>query len=245
MKFTILSLFPEQFEPFFGGSILGKAVGRGIVEHELVNIRDFATDRHRTCDDYPYGGGAGMVFKPEPLAAALDSVGAKDRHVIYPSPSGRLFTQVDAKRISEMPGVVLVCGRYEGIDQRVIDTYVDEELSVGDYVLSSGDLAAMVIVDAVFRLLPGVLNAESLAEESHVDGLLEYPHYTRPEVFLDKQVPEVLLSGNHELIARWRRTSQLVRTRSVRPDIFEKLQLGEKDKALLEEFDRAGGRSWI
>ncbi len=219
MRFTILSLFTELLEAHFRTSILGRAVQAGVVEYKLVDIRDFAEDKHRTCDDAPYGGGAGMVLLPEPTAKALDSVEAAGKHVVVPTPAGRLFTQNRARTLSELPEVVILCGRYEGIDQRIVDHYVDEELSIGDYVLSSGELAAMVIVDAVFRLLEGSIAPESLEEESLSDGLLEYPHYTRPQNFRGVLVPDVLLSGNHEAIRRWRHQERSIRTRARRRDI--------------------------
>ncbi len=219
MRFTILSLFTELLEAHFRTSILGRAVQAGVVEYKLVDIRDFAEDKHRTCDDAPYGGGAGMVLLPEPTAKALDSVEAAGKHVVVPTPAGRLFTQNRARTLSELPEVVILCGRYEGIDQRIVDHYVDEELSIGDYVLSSGELAAMVIVDAVFRLLEGSIAPESLEEESFSDGLLEYPHYTRPQNFRGVLVPDVLLSGNHEAIRRWRHQERSIRTRARRRDI--------------------------
>ena len=216
----MLTLFPEMVESYFRSSVMAKAVDRELVGYNVVNIRDFATDRHRTCDDAPYGGGYGMVLKPEPLARALDSVGAMDKKVVYPSPAGRLFTQEYAARLAEIPEIVLICGRYEGIDQRIIDLYVHEEVTIGDYVISSGEIASIVIVDAVYRLLEGVITPGSLQEESHVDGLLEYPHYTRPEAFRGRSVPDVLLSGHHEQIREWRREQSIVRTRERRPELL-------------------------
>ncbi len=220
MRFTILTLFPEMVESYFTSSIMAKAVERGLIEYRVVNIREFAEDRHRTCDGAPYGGGYGMVLKAEPLARALDSVEAGGKRVVYPSPAGLPFTQQIAEQLSGMEEIVLVCGRYEGIDQRIIDLYVHEEISIGDYVISSGEIASLVIVDAVYRLLEGVISPGSLHEESHADGLLEYPHYTRPEVFRGLSVPEVLLSGHHENIRRWRYEQCVRRTRERRPDLF-------------------------
>lgn len=219
MKFSLLSLFPDLLETHFRTSILGRAVEAGVIDYELVDIRDFATDKHRTCDDAPYGGGPGMVLLPGPTARALDSVGASGKHVLFPTPSGRLFTQDRARRLADLPELVILCGRYEGIDQRIVDHYVDEELSIGDYVLSSGELAAMVVVDAVFRLVEGSITPESLEEESFSDGLLEYPHYTRPQNFRGSLVPDILLSGNHEAIRRWRLQERNIRTRARRRDI--------------------------
>ncbi|MDR1931799.1 MAG: tRNA (guanosine(37)-N1)-methyltransferase TrmD [Spirochaetales bacterium] len=221
MKFTVLSLFPEILEAYFSSSIMAKAAGKGIVSYANINIRDFARDKHRSCDDAPYGGGAGMVLKPEPLAAALDSVGADCLRTICPSPSGKPFTQDYARSLAAEKEVIIICGRYEGIDQRVLDLYVDDEISVGDYVLSSGEIAAMVIIDAVYRLLDGVITRESLEEESFCGGLLEYPQYTRPEVFRGLKVPEILLSGHHANIQKWRREQSILKTKKNRPELLE------------------------
>ena len=221
MKFTVLSLFPEILEGFLRSSLMKKAVERGLIEIEFVNIRDFATDKHKTCDDIPYGGGAGMVLKPEPLAMALDSVGAGRKRTLYPTPSGRLFSQKAARELAKEEELVFICGRYEGIDQRIIDEYVDDELSIGDYVLSSGEIASLVIIDAVYRLREGVIKARSLEEESFSEGFfLEYPQYTRPEVFRERAVPEVLLSGHHKNIAAWRRDMSVEKTKRLRPDLL-------------------------
>ena len=224
MKITVLSLFPEIIQGYFNSSIMAKAVEKGIVEYSVINIRDFARDKHRTCDDYPYGGGAGMVLKPEPLSGALDSIGARDRRVVYPSPSGRLLDQKYAGELSRTEDLVFICGRYEGIDQRIIDLYVDDEISIGDYVISSGEISALVIIDSVYRLLDGVINGESLLEESFSDGLLEYPQYTRPAVFRGMEVPEILVSGHHAKIKDWRKEKQLEKTKKNRPDLLTKLQ---------------------
>ncbi len=227
MKFTVLTLFPEIPRAFFENSIMAKAVQRGIIAYDLVNIRDFTFDRHHTCDDSTYGGGAGQLLMPEPLGRALDSVEAykKTKHVIYVTPSGKPFTQKKALELSQKEELVFVCGRYEGIDQRIIDSYVDEEISIGDYVMSSGELAATVIVDAVYRLVEGVITEESLDEESFSGGLLEYPQYTRPEVYKGMKVPEVLLSGNHEEIRKWRLRKSLQKTFRNRPDLLQKARL--------------------
>lgn len=222
MKFTILSLFPEILEGFFQASIMKKSVEKGLVDYQLIDIRDFAFDKHKTCDDSPYGGGAGMVLKPEPLALALDSVGAANKRTLYPSPSGRLFRQAMARELSKEEELVFICGRYEGIDQRIIDEYVDDEISIGDYVISSGEIASLVIVDSIYRLCEGVITAESLEEESFSQGfMLEYPHYTRPEVFRGQAVPEVLLSGHHKNIVDWRRLMGLEKTKRLRPDLIQ------------------------
>ncbi len=200
---------------------MAKAVNKEIIAYDLVNIRDFAHDKHKTCDDNPYGGGAGMLMKTEPLHLALQSVKAENKRVVYVTPSGTPFTQKKAQELSREKDLVFVCGRYEGIDQRIIDTWVDDEISIGDYVLSSGEVAAVVIIDAVYRLINGVISQESLTEESFADGLLEYPQYTRPEDFLGQKVPEVLLSGHHENIRKWRLQKRIERTLAVRPDLIE------------------------
>ncbi|RMG15397.1 MAG: tRNA (guanosine(37)-N1)-methyltransferase TrmD [Deltaproteobacteria bacterium] len=242
MHFEVLTLFPEILEGAVGASLLGKAQARGRLSVRLTDVRDFATGRHRVCDDAPYGGGAGMVMKPEPLVAAIEAAkgraaeGARLRTVLL-SPRGRRLDQTYVQQLAALDHLILVCGRYEGVDARVLD-YVDEELSIGDYVLSGGEPAALVVIDAVARLVPGVLgNCDSLAEESHASGLLEYPHYTRPVEFRGVRVPEVLLSGDHQRIARWRRALALKLTRRRRPDLFERLELTEADRALLETPD--------
>ncbi len=220
MTFTVLSLFPGIVEAYFTSSIMAKAVERGVVAYRNINIRDYATDRHRTCDDAPYGGGAGMVLKPEPLAAALEAAGAEGTRTVYLSPSGRPFTGETARELAREKEIILVCGRYEGIDQRVIDLYVDDEISIGDYVLSSGEIAALAVIDAVYRLLEGVITPGSLEEESFDGGLLEYPQYTRPEVFRGLRVPEILLSGHHANIVRWRHEQRVLKTRKNRPELL-------------------------
>ncbi len=237
MKISILTLFPEIIEGYFTQSIMRKAVERGIISYTIINFRDYAADRHKTVDDMPYGGGAGMVLKCDPLAQALDhcSDGGK---VICPNPSGSVCNQKKIRELAAMEQLVFICGRYEGIDQRIIDTYVDDELSVGDYVLSSGEIASLVIIDAVYRLLDGVINRQSLVEESHDNGLLEYPHYTRPETFRGQEVPRVLLSGHHEHIRRWRRKERLRKTFVNRPELLAQRALTEEDKSLLEEIRR-------
>lgn len=220
MTIYVLSLFPEIVEAYFSASILGKAVERGLVRLVSVNIRDFARDRHRSCDDTPYGGGAGMVLSPEPLGRALESVSARARRTLYASPSGRRFTQSTAVELAREEELVFVCGRYEGVDQRIIDLYVDDELSIGDYVISSGELSTLVIIDAIYRLREHVISRESLEEESFTDGLLEYPHYTRPEVYGGLRVPDVLLSGHHERIRQWRHLQRLDKTQRFREDLL-------------------------
>lgn len=222
MKFTVLTLFPEIVRVYFENSIMARAVQKGIVAYDLVNIRDFALDKHRTCDDSPYGGGAGQLMLPEVLGAALESVKAykKEKRVIYVTPSGKPFTQKVAASLSKEEELVLICGRYEGIDQRIIDRYVDDEISIGDYVMSSGEVAAEVVIDTVYRLIDGVISSDSLAEESFSDLLLEYPQYTRPPVYKGMEVPEVLISGNHEKIRKWRLKKRIQKTFLNRPDLI-------------------------
>lgn len=247
MNFHVLTLFPEIPRAFFETSIMKKAVDKGIIAYDLVNIRDFAFDKHKTCDDSPYGGGAGMLMLPEPLNLGLKSVCAKikeeqgskaKKRVIYVTPSGKPFTQKLAQDLSQEDNLIFICGRYEGIDQRIIDTWVDDEISIGDYVMSSGELAATVIIDAVYRLVDGVISSDSLSEESHTDGLLEYPQYTHPEVFCGKKVPEVLLSGHHENIRKWRLRKRLEKTLRVRPDMIAKArengQLSKEAEKMIE-----------
>ena len=236
MRFDILTLFPEMFSSFLKESILGRAIKEGLIDVRLTDIRSFAHGPHRVTDDRPYGGGNGMVMKPGPIYRALKSVGRVGERsvVILLSPQGRGFGQSLAWDLSRLDQLVLICGRYEGVDDRIRAGYVDMELSVGDYVLSGGELAAMVVVDAVARLLPGFLGGErSNREDSFEDGLLEYPHYTRPRVFQGAGVPEVLLSGDHARIREWRRNESLKRTLERRPDLLEKATLSERDKAAL------------
>lgn len=235
MRFRILTLFPELFDSVLSSTMLHKAQERGAVEFELHNIRDHATDKHRVTDDTPYGGGHGMVMKPEPIVAALESLGGAGRRPwrILLSPHGRLFTQSRAVTLAEVPDIALVCGRYEGVDERV-RAFVDEELSIGDVILSGGEVAALVVIDAVSRLVPGALGCEqSAAVESFSHGLLEYPQYTRPPEFRGLRVPEILLSGDHGAIARWRRQQALRRTHERRPDLLSRADLSAEDRAFL------------
>ncbi|MFP4440291.1 MAG: tRNA (guanosine(37)-N1)-methyltransferase TrmD [Chloroflexaceae bacterium] len=226
MQFDILTLFPDMFTGPLTESILKRAQQAGRITIHLHNIRDYATDRHRTADDSPYGGGAGMVMKAVPLAAAIRAVTANPvpdapvPQVILLSPDGELFTQAMAEELAQQERLVLVCGHYEGIDERIRTTLIHREISIGDYVLTGGELAAMVLIDAVARLVPGVLDAASITEESHSDGLLEYPHYTRPAVWEEQPVPPVLLSGHHGEVAAWRRRQRLHRTLERRPDLL-------------------------
>jgi tRNA (guanine37-N1)-methyltransferase len=237
MHFDIFTLFPTMFQGPFTESILKRAQERGLLSIALHNIRDATTDKHHMVDDYPYGGGAGMVMKPEPIFAAIETV-HQTGPIIYLTPQGRLFNQDIAQQLAQEPCITLLCGHYEGIDERVCQHLVTDEISIGDYVLTGGELAAMLIVDAVSRLLPGVLAKDSPQEESHSSHMLEYPQYTRPPDFRGWRVPDVLLSGHHENVARWRRKESLRRTHQRRPDLFAKLDLSSKlDKKLLQELD--------
>lgn len=222
MKITILTLFPEILTGFFSSSIPLIAKDKGLLDTEIINFRDFTEDKHHKCDDEPYGGGAGMVLKPEPLFKALNSISAKGKRVIYPSPSGKLFNQKIAEELSKEKELIFIAGHYEGLDQRVIDAFVTDELSIGDYVLSSGETAILVMVDAIYRLIDGVISSESLVEESFTDGLLEYPQYTRPQVYEGMKVPSVLLSGNHKQINEWRYNKRLEKTLKNRIDLMSK-----------------------
>lgn len=232
MRIDVLTLFPEMFYGVISSSIIAKAIDKGKLEVNLVNIREFSKDKHRRVDDYPYGGGAGMVMMPQPLYDAIqhvkkDAPGAK---VMLTSPKGNTFDQEMAYELSREKHIVIVCGHYEGIDQRIIDLCVDREVSIGDYVLTGGELPAMVIMDAVARLIPGVLGSpESLNEESFQRGLLEYPQYTRPASFMGMKVPDILLSGNHREIDRWRRLKALEITLERRPDLIEKAMLSKDE----------------
>lgn len=222
MKFTILTLFPSIVEAFFEASLMQKAVERSLISYEVINIRDFAEGKHKSCDDIPYGGGAGMVMMGDPVIQALKSLSPSSKgKVIFPTPSGKSFTQGKAYELSQEASLVFICGRYEGLDQRVIDTYVDEELSIGDYVLSSGEIGSLVMIDAIYRLREDVIAKESLEEESFSAGLLEYPHYTRPRVLEGLEVPEVLLSGHHSRIAKWREEKAKEKTQKNRPDLWD------------------------
>lgn len=231
MRFEILTLFPEFFDSPLRQSIIGRAVSGGLLDISVRNIRDYTTDKHRTTDDYPYGGGAGMVMKVEPVARALEAVGKGK--VILTTPQGARLTQGLAKGLSAEERLVIICGRYEGVDER-IRGFADLEVSIGDYVLTGGEIAALAIIDAVGRLVPGVLGDEqSAVQESFSEGLLEYPHYTRPEEFRGMRVPEVLLSGNHKEIERWRRQEALRRTYLRRPDLLEGASLTDEDKRFI------------
>ena len=228
MKFNVLTLFPEMFEPI-KESILKRAQENNLIEINLINIRDFSKNKHKKVDDYPYGGGAGMLIRPDVVYDAYQSIENKEKaKVIYLSPQGKQLTQNKVKQLSKEQNLVLLCGHYEGIDQRVLDEIVDEEISIGDYVLTGGELPAMVLIDSISRFIEGVINTESVSEESFSNGLLEYPQYTRPEVFLNKKVPEVLLSGHHSNIEKWRKEQSIENTKNKRPELLENNEFNKK-----------------
>ena len=220
MKFDVLTLFPEMFE-ILNQSIIGKAIEKDLIDIHLINIRDFSKDKHKKVDDTPYGGGAGMVMKPDVVYDAYQSIKDRNAKVIYMSPQGKPLNQDKVEELSKENHLIILCGHYEGIDQRVLDKIVDEEISIGDYVLTGGEIPAMVLIDSVSRYVEGVLKEDSIKEESFSNGLLEYPQYTRPEVFEGMKVPEVLLSGHHENIEKWRKEKSLEMTKKKRPDILK------------------------
>ncbi len=237
MHFDIFTLFPGMFQGPFSESILKRAQERGLLDIALHDIRDATTDKHHMVDDYPYGGGAGMVMKPEPIFAAIEAV-HQGGPIILLTPQGRLFNQSIARELAQEPRITLLCGHYEGIDERVNQHLVTDEISIGDYVLTGGEIGAMIIVDAVSRLLPGVLTEGSTDDESHSNSLLEYPQYTRPAEFRGWRVPDVLLSGNHAQINRWRRKESLRKTRARRPDLFAQVDVSSKqDMKIMKELD--------
>lgn len=243
MRFDVLTLFPELISPFLETGVLGRAVKKGVVDVKLTNIRSFAQGPHKVTDDRPYGGGDGMIMKPGPIIRALKSIDRADGRslVILLTPQGEPFEQSMAWELSKADQLILICGRYEGVDERVKSGQIDKEVSIGDYILSGGELGALVVIDAVSRLVPGVLGGERSSEEdSFTDGLLEYPQYTRPRVFRGQEVPSVLLSGDHEKIRQWRRTQSLKRTLERRPDLLKKAQLGEEDAAILAKLKKKG-----
>ncbi len=236
MKIDLLTLFPDMFKGPFAESMIKLAQEKGLVEIDIHNIRDYATDKHRTTDDYPYGGGAGMVMKVEPLVSCIEAVRKRraNTKIVLTSPRGRLFTQSVARELAGEEALTIICGRYEGVDERVSELYVDEEISIGDFVMTGGEPAAIVMVDAVTRLIPGVLGScESAEDDSFSNGLLEYPQYTRPPEFRGRDVPPVLLSGNHGDIARWRRRESLKKTLLVRPELLQGLDLSCEDSEYL------------
>lgn len=235
MHIDILSLFPDILEGFFSASIMARAVKKELVSYNLINIRDYAKDKHKKCDDEIFGGGSGMLMLPGPVSMALDDINVSASRVVYLSPGGRLFNQVYAKELASEKRIVIICGHYEGLDQRVIDKYVTDEISIGDYVLSSGETAALVLVDALYRLIPGVIKDESLLEESFEDSLLEYPQYTRPALYDNVKVPELLLSGHHANITKWRMKKRLEKTFLYRPDLLQGKGMESELKALINE----------
>lgn len=222
MKFTTLTLFPEFIESIKGYSIIRRAIENGLISVESINIRDFAINKHGQVDDYPYGGGQGMVMMVEPVYKAIESVKTENSHVVFLSPQGKVLNQKIIKDLSKKEHIVLLCGHYEGIDERIIENYIDEEISIGDYVLTGGEIPAMVLIDSVSRMIDGVLASyEAYEDESHMDGLLEYPQYTRPQEFMGLKVPDVLLSGNHQEIEKYRREMSILQTKKKRPDLFK------------------------
>ena len=222
MKFTTLTLFPEFIESIKSYSIIRRAIENGLISVESINIRDFAINKHGQVDDYPYGGGQGMVMMVEPVYKAIESVKTENSHVVFLSPQGKVLNQKRTKDLSKKEHIVLLCGHYEGIDERIIENYIDEEISIGDYVLTGGEIPAMVLIDSVSRMIDGVLaSSEAYEDESHMDGLLEYPQYTRPQEFMGLKVPDVLLSGNHQEIEKYRREMSILQTKKKRPDLFK------------------------
>ncbi len=240
MRFAVFTLFPEMFSGPFGQSIVGRAVARGLARIDLYNFREMALDRHHTVDDYPYGGGAGMVLQPGPLFASVEAAALPaGSPVILLTPQGNRFSQSVARRLAAEHAIGLICGHYEGVDERVREHLATEEISLGDFVLSGGEIAAMAVVDAVIRLLPGVIDQESTVEESHQAGLLEYPQFTRPPVYRGWPVPDILLSGNHAAIARWRREQALRRTWERRPDLLTAVELSARERLLIASWQAA------
>ena len=236
MKISVLTVFPEMLEPMINCSILGRAIKKGILEIEVINIRDFALSKHKNTDDYPFGGGVGMLMMAEPIFSAFEKVKTEDCLSIYMSPQGETLTPDIAKELSQKKHIIILCGHYEGVDQRVIDNLIDREISIGDYVLTGGELAALVVIDALSRFVDGVLGSvDSAYEDSFSDGLLEAPQYTRPADFNGLKVPDVLLSGNHKLIIQWQREMQLKVTLEKRPDLLKKANLTKEDKKILEK----------
>ncbi|MFC0328760.1 tRNA (guanosine(37)-N1)-methyltransferase TrmD [Paenibacillus sepulcri] len=249
MRIDVLTLFPEMFDGVFGASILGKARDRGLVSLQAINFREYANNKHNTVDDYPYGGGGGMVLKPEPIFAAVEDLkpeGSTPPRIILMCPQGETFSQRKAEELSAAEHLIFVCGHYEGYDERIREHLVTDELSIGDYVLTGGELPAMVVIDSVVRLLPGVLgNENSAVTDSFSTGLLEHPHYTRPAVFRDMEVPDVLLSGHHANVAAWRREQSLLRTLQRRPELLEQVELSKKEREWLRRLmaDRETGKA--
>lgn len=244
MKFDVLSLFPEMFEPI-KTSIIGRAINNNVLEVNLINIRDFSQDKHKKVDDTPYGGGAGMVMKADVIYNAYNHIENRENaKVIYLSPQGRVLDQKKVVELSSEEHLILLCGHYEGIDQRVIDEIVDEEISIGNYVLTGGEIPAMVLIDSVSRYIEGTLTNESIMEESFSNGLLEYPQYTRPETFLNKKVPDVLISGHHENIRQWRRKESIRSTLKKRPELIKENEMSEEDLKIIKEIEKEESFKW-
>jgi len=245
MRFDILTIFPEMFRGPLDFSILKRAQEQGIIEIHVHDLRTFTTDKHQMVDDRPFGGGAGMVFKPEPIFRAVEALlpgelASESRAIILLSPQGRVFNQPEAARLAQMQRLLLICGRYEGVDERVVEHLITDEISIGDYIVTGGEIPAMVLVEAVTRLLPGALGHEASAQrDSFAEGILDCPHYTRPADFRGMTVPEVLLSGNHAQIDRWRRRQALEKTLRTRPDLLAQAELSPSDRELLEEIKRS------
>lgn len=237
MKFDVLTLFPEMFESL-NKSIIGRASEKNLISINTINIRDFSKNKHKKVDDTPYGGGAGMVMMPDIIYDAYQSVKDEDAKVIYMTPQGKTLNQKKIEQLSKEKHLVLLCGHYEGVDQRIIDEIVDEEISIGDYVLTGGEIPAMVLIDSVSRYVEGVLSEGSSKEESFSQGILEYPQYTRPENFINRKVPEILLSGHHLNIEKWRRAEALRNTYLKRPELLENVELSEEDKKYLNEIKK-------
>jgi tRNA (guanine37-N1)-methyltransferase len=241
MRFDVFTLFPAALKPYFEISILQRAIDNGLLEVNMHDIRAWTTTRHQVTDDTPYGGGGGMVMKPEPIFAAVEDIlgSPPDCPLVMLTPQGRVFNMQIARQLASYPRVGLLCGRYEGVDERVRQHLVTDEISIGDYVLTGGELPALVVLDAVARFIPGVLgDPDGAMDDSHASGLLEYPHFTRPVKYRDWDVPDVLLSGNHAQIARWRREQSLLRTLNRRPDLLEKAELNEADRKFLKNLER-------
>ena len=239
MKISVLTIFPEMLKPMIESSILGRAIKKGIIEVEIINIRDFAESKHKNTDDYPFGGGVGMLMMAQPIFSAFESIKTEDSVSIYMSPQGETLTPDIAKELSGNKHLIILCGHYEGVDQRVLDNLIDREISIGDYVLTGGELAALVVIDATARFIDGVLGSvDSAYEDSFSDGLLECPQYTRPADFNGLKVPDVLLSGNHKLITQWQREMQLKVTLEKRPDLLKKAVLTKEDLKILENLKK-------
>lgn len=244
IRFDVLTLFPQMFEAVLGDSIIGRAREKNLIEMNFIDIRDYTKNKHRKVDEYPYSGGGGMLMTPQPIYDAYMSVAKNLSYkplTIYMSPQGKVFNQGVARELSELEHIVLLCGHYEGIDQRVLDEIVDMEISIGDFVMTGGELPAMTVIDTVARLIPGVLASESSYEnESHFDGLLEYPQYTRPLEFMGRKVPDILLSGHHAKVEEWKREQSLINTYNKRPDMLKKAKLTKKDIDFLEQYKNSG-----